>query len=398
LIPAIRDCTGQDSVRHLEDYPDGEKLERFIRASFPRLLIVSMKEIRKAEYIARWIKKYSPATQVAGIANQCNAETLRVALRAGMVECLGLPVDTAALGELLKSADEASAKETVDSFGRGRVISFLPAKPGVGASTTAMNTALALSRRLRDRTLLADFDLNLGLQSFLFKMTEVHSVTEAAEHAHHLDEEVWAALVAKRGSLDLLGSGYSNPGQRLEASATKELLQFWRRNYGAICLDHSGNLERYSINLLMESEEILLITTSEIAPLHLAKSRMALLREYGLAERVSLIVNRANRKDAVAREACEQCVGIPVAQFLPNDYARVEAAFFKGTHVELESALGQGYEQLADRLLPGSKKNEKTESGLKLGAWRDLAKLFSAVVATDPKKHDHAEAEVSPKA
>lgn len=376
LIPFLKKLTGQDHIRHLADYPDGDSLERFVRASFPRLLLVSMVEPKKAEYIARWLKQFAPSTQVAGIARNCTKEMLRTALRSGMIECLSIPFEQDGVSELIRTAEQNLEKAPLDNFPRGKVISFLPSKPGVGASTVAMNTALAIADRIQKgqiqngqlpngqpgRVLLADFDLNTGLQGFLFKMDSVHSASEAGDHAYHMDEEVWGGLVAPRGNLDLLGSGYIQPGQRIDPAAIKSLIEFWRRNYGAICIDHSGNLERYSINLLMESDEILLISTPELAPLHLAKARLNLLREYGLADKVTFLINRGNQRDAVTREACEQSVGLSVSQFLPNDYKRLEQALYKGTHIDWECPLGQSFLLLSERLIPyGAKAAAKEE-------------------------------------
>ncbi len=388
LLPLLAEQSGHASsilgsgatpFRHLAAYPDGDKLERFVRASFPKLIFVSMAEPRKAEYIARWIKQFAPGTQIAGLSQRSDAETLRAALRAGMIDCLSFPIDAVQLKELLNLASQNLEAQPQAAMSRGKVISFLPSKPGVGCSTIALNVSMAIARRVDERVLLADFDLNLGLQGFMLKLAEVHSAKEAGDHAHHMDEEIWKALVANKGNLDVLGSGYVQPGQRLDMGATKELIAFCRRNYLAVCLDHSGNLERYSIELLMESDEIWLVSTSEIAPLHLAKTRMHLLREYGLTEKVNLIINRVSGRDAMTKEACEQSVGISVTQMLPNDYARVEAALYKGTHVDVASPLGQGIEALAGRIVPSLRKVEAEAPSRKLIEKLSLNRIFGGV-------------------
>jgi pilus assembly protein CpaE len=358
LAPYLKNLRGQETVKILKGYPNDKELERFVRASFPRLIFVSMSEPKKAEYIARWARQFAPGTQLIGVAQSCGNEVLRSALRSGMIECLGLPLDLAQLNEALNLAEKNLQDAPEDLPNRGKVVSFLPAKPGVGASTIAMNTALAMARRSEGRVLLADFDLNLGLQGFMLKLDRVHSAQEAGEHAHHMDADLWDALAVPKGNLDVLGSGYVSPGQRMETGATRDLLNFWRRNYQMVCADHSGNLERYSIELLMDSEEILLISTAEIAPLHLARTKMNLLREYGLSEKVSLVVNRVSRRDSMSKEDIEATVGIPVTMQIPNDYARVEAALRKGSQVDVDSPLGKRYEALAFTLLQGATRDD----------------------------------------
>ncbi len=361
LAPYLKNSRGQDAIKLLPGYPTDKELERFVRASFPRLIFVSMTEPKKAEYIARWVRQFAPGTQLIGVAQDCGHEALRCALRSGMIECLSMPLDLTQLNEALILAEKNLKDSPEDLPNRGKVISFLPAKPGVGASTVALNTSLAMARRSEGRVLLADFDLNLGLQGFMLKLDRVHSAQEAGEHAHHLDADIWEALVVAKGNLDVLGSGYSAPGQRMETGSARDLLSFWRRNYQVVCADHSGNMERYSIELLMDSEEILLVTTAEIAPLHLARTKMNLLREYGLSEKVSLVVNRVSRRDTMTKEDIETTVGIPVAMQIPNDYARVEAALRKGSQVDVESPLGKRYEALGHTLLQGGSRHEDVE-------------------------------------
>ncbi|MDX2267761.1 MAG: hypothetical protein NW208_06615 [Bryobacter sp.] len=353
LLPYLQNIRGLSGVKVLNRYPSDQELERFIRATFPRLIFLSMRDLKKAEYIARWVRQFAPGTQLVGVADNCGNEILRAALRAGLLECLALPLDAAHLGEAIDAAEKLLAQSTDEFPNRGRVLSFLPAKPGVGASTIALNTSLAVSHLSSGRVLLADFDLNLGLQGFMLKLDRVHSAQEAGEHAHHIDADIWEALLVSKGKLDILGSGYMSPGQRIETGAARDLLGFWRRNYELACLDHSGNMERYSIELLMDSEEILLVSTPEIAPLHLAKTKVNQLREYGLHERVSLVLNRVSRRDTMTKEDVEAAVGVPVVMQIPNDYAKVELAVRKGTGVDPESPLGRRYEALASLLLKG---------------------------------------------
>ncbi len=380
LAPYLQGAHRPELVKLLSAYPSDVELERFMRATFPRLIFVSMGEPKKAEYIARWVKQFAPGTQMVGMARSCSNEVLRSALRAGMLDCLAFPLDLGQLNEALSLAVKNLEDAPQDLPNRGKLISFLPAKPGVGASTIALHTALALVRRTGERILLADFDLNLGLQAFMLKLDRVHSAQDASEHAHHMDADLWEGLVVRNGNLDVLGSGYVTPGQRMETGATRDLLSFWRRNYSAVCADHSGNMERYSIEMLMESDEILLVSTAEIAPLHLARTKMNLLREYGLSERVRLVLNRTSRRDSISREDIEATVGIPVAMQIPNDYARLEAALRKGTAVDPECPLGRRYEALAEALVAAPRSAEPTGKSKK-GSLFGLGGLFRSAAA-----------------
>ena len=69
-----------------------------------------------------------------------------------------------------------------------------------------------------------------------------------------------------------------------------------RRNYQALCFDLSGNLERYSLEIMQECKRILLVCTPEIASLHLAREKMAFLRATGSGHPRVLVLNRWRRR------------------------------------------------------------------------------------------------------
>ncbi|MGC4052268.1 MAG: hypothetical protein QM757_23290 [Paludibaculum sp.] len=66
------------------------------------------------------------------------------------------------------------------------------------------------------------------------------------------------------GQMDVLHSGRLNPDFRIESSQVRNLLEFARRHYRAICVDLSGNLERYSLEIMHEAKRIFLVVTPEI--------------------------------------------------------------------------------------------------------------------------------------
>ena len=89
--------------------------------------------------------------------------------------------------------------------------SFLPAKPGVGATTLAVNTAVALAKGDDTRVFLGDFDLNCGLIRFMLQLRNSYSVLDASQKAEQIDENLWPQLVTSFGTLDVMHAGTSIP-------------------------------------------------------------------------------------------------------------------------------------------------------------------------------------------
>jgi pilus assembly protein CpaE len=174
---------------------------------------------------------------------------------------------------------------------------------------------------------------------------------DAAEHAAHLDESLWPKLVHSVGDLDILVTGVPKPGFRIESAQIHYLLEFVRRNYQAVCLDLSGLLERYSIELMQESKRIFVVTTPELPSLHLAQQRIDFLRGLELEGRVSLILNRTQRNPLIPTPEIEKMIGLPVAIEFPNDYKGVHKAFTEAKPIDPSSELGKRFQQFARKLL-----------------------------------------------
>ena len=83
----------------------------------------------------------------------------------------------------------------------------MPAKPGCGATTVATYATAIASQNTPDPALLLDFDVRLGVTSFLLKAEGVHTIVDALMQTDRLDQDLWSSLVARLGNLHLLGSG-----------------------------------------------------------------------------------------------------------------------------------------------------------------------------------------------
>jgi Flp pilus assembly CpaE family ATPase len=118
-----------------------------------------------------------------------------------------------------------------------------------------------------------------------------------------------------------------------------------------LCFDLSGNLEKYSIELMQESKRILLVCTPEIPSLHLTREKLAFLRECDLSDRVSIILNRVHKKALFTREQVEEMLGQRVSRTFPNDYHGINEAVAEGSVVAQGSPMGKCTEEFADSLL-----------------------------------------------
>jgi len=348
LEKALLESRAAGVAVNVSSYPDAVELDRILTASAAEAVFLSYESPQRFAVVAKWLEKRGAGIPVAAVVNSCDPNVLLELMRAGVREVLSPPFEIDKLREAI-----ARIQKLVDSRTQAidRLYSFVPAKPGVGASTVALNTAVALSRIPNTSVLLLDFDLNSGILGFLLKLSPRYSVVDAVENADRLDQDMWAKLTWPMGTLDVLPTGRLDPGLRVDLEKLHHLLAFARRFYKVICVDHSGMMEKYSLELLRESGRIFMVATPEVPALHLGAEKLRFLSGLDLAGRVEILLNRAHTRSLLSREQIEQMLGAAVRMSIPNDYPAVHEAIMAGKPLSEDSRLGRHFEELARSLL-----------------------------------------------
>jgi Flp pilus assembly CpaE family ATPase len=186
---------------------------------------------------------------------------------------------------------------------------------------------------------------------FLLKLENGYSVMDASEHAHRMDETLWPQMVTRFEKLDVLHAGPLNPDVRIEPVQVRNLLEFARRHYRVICADLSGNLERYSFEVMNEAKRIFLVCTGEMSSLHLAREKFQYLRSKDLGDRVALLVNRCQKRPQFGLDELEDMLGAPVFATFANDYTGVQKAISAARGLDASSELGKQMAALANSML-----------------------------------------------
>ncbi len=338
-------------IRSLEGYPDEHALERTMRAHAPETVFLCVDVLESALRTRTTIEQTVPGVPIVAFGRIADQDILMELMKQGVREFLPMPFESQRLLDLGDRIEERLAQNPLSIESTDLMFSFLPSKPGVGTSTLALNLSVALSRLGQTRALLTDFDLNSGLVAFMLKLGTPHSIMDAVLRSEDLDENLWPQLVARVGKLDVLPAGRPAPGVRIQPLQIQRMLNFARRQYDVMCADLSGNMEKYSIELMMESKRIFVVATPEIPPLHLARERLNFLREIDLIDRVSVLLNRWTRKSAISVSQIEDLLEAPVYDSFPNNYLGVHKALVEGKPVDENSDLGKKCQAFARRIM-----------------------------------------------
>lgn len=376
LAPALQESRQVVIVRDMDHYPDAVELMRVVRAHAPEVAFLAMDSMREATEVLGIVEREALGLQVIAISQSTDPAALLGVMRCGIREFLAAPFARQAVQETLARVQEAAQKRPPVVQSTDQLYAFLPSKQGVGTSTVALNAAVALARDPETGVLLMDMDLSSGIISFMLKLNNANSVVDAAENSHALDETNWPQLVTRVANMDVLHAGRVNPDFRIDSSQIRRITDFARRHYRAICVDLSGNLERYSLEVMHEAKRIFMIVTPEIPSLHLAREKLSFLAHLDLADRVSVLLNRSHKRSVVSPAQIEALLGVPVLMNFSNDYYGVHRALQSGKAVQSSSELGRQFTALANTIL--GKKLPEAEPK------RRLADYFSLLPARQP--------------
>src|SRR5579872_3285863 len=284
-------------TRAVTAYPSPDELLRAIRVRKADLVLLCVDDWAPSEAIINSLDNAVPGLPVITFDGRDSQKLLPKLMHLGIREHLSFPLDASALANAIDSAQRRLVTHPVAAVRQSDLFTFLPAKPGVGTSTLAVSASHALAEDFGARTLLMDCDLAAGAIRFLLKLATTGSVIDSIKHAGNLDEDIWSQMVGKCDRLEVLHAGLLEPPAGLDLPSLERVLAMARSQYEVICVDLASSMDEFSVALMKESRRIFLVTTPEVVPLHMAKARLDSLKDLGLHERVSLLLNRKARND-----------------------------------------------------------------------------------------------------
>ena len=340
-------------VKSFDRYPPWEELAGAIRAHDPQVVFIDISADPSAIRVTGEMQVRWPAVSFVAYDENADATRLVECLRAGIREFLSSPFleseYSACIARIQSAVDCMPSSASQDSATKS-VFAFLPAKPGSGASTVAINTALSLSRFDHNDTLLADLDFGNGVTRFHLKADHPYSMQDAIDRAHALEPGIWSELILKCGRLDLLATAPAGPQSQQSLAAIPPLFEFMRKQYKTIVLDCSGSLDAFALECLAQCRRILLVAEPDMTTVHLGREKLRILQAAELDDRVELVINRWRKNAVLSLADIEGVLGIAADHLVPDDLKAAYQGVLRGSGVDPVSPLGKSCQSIAESL------------------------------------------------
>jgi pilus assembly protein CpaE len=284
--------------------------------------------------------------------------TIVSAMRAGAREFVERNATSESMVDAL-TRFAASRGRTRTSSGRARVFVVVNAKGGAGATTIAVNTAVAL-QELHGGVLLVDF-APLGHDALHLNARPQFGVTDALQNLHRMDTSLLQGLMTtcKNGMQLLAGPQEPHPTAPSAAELAR-LFDLLVSQFRYVVVDCSDRLDQTARMLCDLSNAVLLVAQTDVVSLWSAGRLRSFLEEGGGRDRVRLVLNRYKKIPGFDDEDVEAATNCKLLWKVPNNHQAIAPAIDKGTPVALhESAdVGRSFRQLAATLAEASPTSE----------------------------------------
>ena len=318
-----------------------------------------------------------PSASVVMISVQGEREYIHRAMLAGASEFLEKPFSAEAVAAVVRSAyahGRANRERQVPSSPAaavvpatpGRLVTVAGPRGGIGRTTIAINTAVALAARSGQPVGLLDGHLQFGdIGIRLNAPRDQLTLVDVAGDGEIVDPDLFErALVRLPGGVHaLIAPRRPEDADRISRALLGSAIDAFASRFGVTLADTPAQLTDHALTLIERADVIVLVTTLALSSISAANAFLALVERLDLAsERIVLVGNRAGGGHIGTGDA-QRALGRSFDLLLPSDPQAGDAADRGVSIVESRPTgdLAKGFRALSELL------DERLKSGMRPG-------------------------------
>jgi len=337
LLQTVVDAAAAGRTVLKDALPDLESFTLKVRELKPQVLLVDIPARNPAPALGAIERLHLEFPQLAIFAcgDMMKRQVIVDAMRSGACEFLDRPPSTHSLVEAF-SRLQANRRKPTDDPNRGRVIAVLNAKGGCGATTVAVNLAVALNES-HGNSLLTDL-APIGHAALHLNAKPNFGVLDAFQNCHRLDSSLLDGFVTRCDSgVHLLAAPQVPTPLKPAEDEVNRLLDLVVNHYKYVLVDLSSRLDPLVRMVCALSDTILLIAeTDMIALLWNAARVQSYLGEASSRDKVRLVLNRFRKTPEFSDADAEAAADARILWKIPSQYFVVGSAIDRGTPVALQ--------------------------------------------------------------
>jgi pilus assembly protein CpaE len=283
---------------------DGWEALKAIRAKAPDLVItdVNMPNMNGFELTRRLRADHRTARiPVVMLSARKQADDVLTGYAEGADEYIPKPVEMALLSAkievLIKRFRATQGIEGASKRG-GKVILFIHGKGGVGCTTLAVNSAVALAATTIYRVTLLDLNLEFGNAPMLLNLKPERTLADLAEEDHEaLDDATFSRYVVqdRSGVRVLAGCDIPERAELVTVPAVQQSIDRLRGQSDYTLIDTPASFSQQVLAALDVADAVVIVTAAHLPSLKATKETLEVLEKLSYPnERTVLVVNRTS--------------------------------------------------------------------------------------------------------
>jgi pilus assembly protein CpaE len=237
----------------------------------------------------------------------------------------------------------------------GRVLAFYGAKGGVGTTTLAINTAVALHRELNRKVALMDGNLQFGdHRVFLDLGLDRKSIVDVVQSMTIDQDLVRGSMVKHDSGIDLLLAPPSPESAELvsvDQHHVARILEQLRTLYDYTLVDIDKRFDETNLDTITAADTLFVVMTADLSCLKNVRLVLETMTQLGVPrEKVQLILNRSNAFTGIAVKDAENVLKRKIEFQVVNEYRAAISALNSGSpfmFTKPESIIGRAVVDMA---------------------------------------------------
>ncbi len=280
----------------------------------------------------------SPDTAVIVLIEGADMELMRRLMRAGARDCIMRPVAPDDLISTIRSVHQTNLKQREAKVSAqpnldakralGEIIAVYSPQGGAGKSMLSANLAVAMARAADEngqtpRVVLVDLNLQFGDIDLMLNLAPKNTIAGLAQKGHGgIDAELLEQYLTphpESGLKILVAPSTPQYAESITVYTVEQVMETLRESYDYIIVDTPSQLQDTTLAVLDSAKTILLLTSLDLLALHKTRTALEMLRQLYEAEKIQVVLNRANSDVGISLEDVENVLGVQMRARIPSD-------------------------------------------------------------------------------
>jgi pilus assembly protein CpaE len=369
-------------------FPAGpsDSLLRQIQEQRTEIVLVDIdpRHPQRAVHAIELVHAAEPEISIFAIGEMAQPMTIVSAMRAGAREFVDRDGGHEPLIEAF-TRFTATLSRAHRSSSKARVFTFIGAKGGAGATTAAVNTAVAL-QETHGRAVLVDF-APIGHAALQLNLRPQFTIVDALQNLHRMDVSLLDGLMTPyRNGLHLLAGAQHPQSVVPTASELARLFDVLVSQYHFVVADCSGHVDGVMQMICDLSNAVLMVAQTDVVSLWSAGRVHQFLQEGASRDRVRIVLNRYKKIPGFTDEDVEKATNCSVLWKVPSNFQLVGPAIDKGSPLATmgNQDVSRSYQGLAAELAGATTTSDGALSLVYQNDKTDSAKRSSGPLVISP--------------